>query len=244
MATAKLVQGLWTALEPTKLLSDTKTGFVIGHLEANSCGPRSAGCCFVCIWNNVTEVRALALSLDLQTGPLYSLRLILLKSQYNLIYRMSQEDRPIFWEVMVSAILSKNVYMYMYLIPKSFRDRVISLYSSKIVDKKETLRTVSNTGIYCSSYRIGTVYLVLIHFRKFHRQRQCTLQLMWGHGVLLVCAVYSEIAISRKPFRIGHIYTIFCLEWPIILTFLCTWIIYECIFLCSRAVIVFTYTHR
>jgi hypothetical protein len=41
-----------------------------------------------------------------------------------------------------------------------FRDRVILLYSSKIVDKKEILRTVSNTGIYCSSDEVGTVYLV------------------------------------------------------------------------------------
>ena len=34
------------------------------------------------------------------------------------------------------------------------------MYRRKIVDKKEVLRvrTVSNTGIYCSSYRVGTVY--------------------------------------------------------------------------------------
>jgi hypothetical protein len=56
----------------------------------------------------------------------------------------------------------KEVYTYMYMcpIPNGFRDRVISLYSSKIVDKKDILRTVSNTGIYCSSDKVGTVYLV------------------------------------------------------------------------------------
>jgi len=34
------------------------------------------------------------------------------------------------------------------------------MYNRKIVDKKEKLRvrTVSNTGIYCSSDRVGTVY--------------------------------------------------------------------------------------
>ena len=34
------------------------------------------------------------------------------------------------------------------------------MYNRKIVDKKEILRvrTVSNTGIYCSSERVGTVY--------------------------------------------------------------------------------------
>jgi hypothetical protein len=45
-------------------------------------------------------------------------------------------------------------------IPNGFRDRAISLYSSKIVDKKDILHTVSNTGIYCSSDKGGTVYLV------------------------------------------------------------------------------------
>jgi hypothetical protein len=70
---------------------------------------------------------------------------------------------PIFGEVIVSVILSKNLYticMYMCPIPKGFRDRAISLCSSKIVDKKEILRTVPNTGIYCSSYEVGTVYFV------------------------------------------------------------------------------------
>jgi hypothetical protein len=38
--------------------------------------------------------------------------------------------------------------------------RAISLYTFLIVDKEETLRTVSNTGIYCSSNKIGTIYLV------------------------------------------------------------------------------------
>jgi hypothetical protein len=50
----------------------------------------------------------------------------------------------------------------------------------------------------------------IIHFWKFRRQHQCTLQLVWGHVVLLVCTVYSvlysEIALSRKPFGIGHMY--------------------------------------
>jgi hypothetical protein len=65
-----------------------------------------------------------------------------------------------YWEVIVSVILSKKVCMYMFPVRKSFRDRAISLYISKIVDKKEILRTVSNTGIYCSSDTVGTVYLV------------------------------------------------------------------------------------
>jgi hypothetical protein len=39
------------------------------------------------------------------------------------LYRVSQEERSIFWEVIVSVIRSKNVYMYMYVcpIPNGFR---------------------------------------------------------------------------------------------------------------------------
>jgi hypothetical protein len=51
-------------------------------------------------------------------------------------------------------------------IPNGFRDRVVSLYSSKTVDKKEILRTVSNTDIYCSSDKVGTVYLVQYIFEN------------------------------------------------------------------------------
>jgi len=44
---------------------------------------------------------------------------------YTRIYRVSQEERSIFWEVIVSGILRKNVYMNMCPIPKGFRDRAI-----------------------------------------------------------------------------------------------------------------------
>jgi hypothetical protein len=49
------------------------------------------------------------------------------------------------------------MYEYKCPNPNSFRDTAISLYSSEIVDKKEILHTVSNTGIYCSRDQVGTV---------------------------------------------------------------------------------------
>jgi len=48
----------------------------------------------------------------------------------------------------------------MWPILNSFQDRDISLYSCKIVDKKEILCTVSDTSIYCTSGKVGIVYLV------------------------------------------------------------------------------------
>jgi hypothetical protein len=59
------------------------------------------------------------------------------------------------------VILSNKIHnLYMCPILNDFRDRAISLYSSKIVAKKQILRTVSNTGVYCSSDKVGTIYLV------------------------------------------------------------------------------------
>jgi hypothetical protein len=62
-------------------------------------------------------------------------------------------------EVIASVTLSETMYMYMCPIPNGFRDTAISLYSSKIVDKKAILRTVSNTGIHHLSEKVGTIYL-------------------------------------------------------------------------------------
>jgi hypothetical protein len=39
------------------------------------------------------------------------------------VYRMSQEERSIFWEVIVSVILSKQLYTYMCPSPNGFQDR-------------------------------------------------------------------------------------------------------------------------
>ena len=57
--------------------------------------------------------------------------------------------------------------MYMCLIPNGFRDGVTVQYSCKIIDKKKILRTVFDAGIYCSSDKIGAVYLVKYIFENF-----------------------------------------------------------------------------
>jgi hypothetical protein len=58
---------------------------------------------------------------------------------------------------------SKQKIVYVNLsYSKGFQKRAISLHSYKIIDKEEIIRiyTVSNTGIYCSRDKVGTVYLV------------------------------------------------------------------------------------
>jgi len=47
------------------------------------------------------------------------------------IYRVYQEERSIFWEVIVSVILSKNVCMNMRPILNGFRDRAIWITTAK-----------------------------------------------------------------------------------------------------------------
>jgi hypothetical protein len=56
--------------------------------------------------------------------------------------------------------------MYMCPIPNGFREKGISLHSSQTVDKKEILLAVSDTGIYCSSDKVGTVYPIQYIFEN------------------------------------------------------------------------------
>jgi hypothetical protein len=67
---------------------------------------------------------------------------------HRIIHRMLQESRSIFWEVIVSVILSKEVCMYMRPIPNGFRDSAIPLWSPKTVDKREILRVLFLIPIY------------------------------------------------------------------------------------------------
>jgi hypothetical protein len=76
------------------------------------------------------------------------------------IYRMTQEQRSIFWEVTESVILCKKVYMYMCPVPNGFRDRAISLYS--------TLYTVQTSRTRCPHTSCTEIEL-------FHCTAHCTL---------------------------------------------------------------------
>jgi hypothetical protein len=78
----------------------------------------------------------------------------------------------------------------MCLIPNGFRDRAISLENSKLVDKKDILRIVPNTSIYCSSDKFGTVYLEKYIFENSIVNINALSYSCKGHGVLLACTVY------------------------------------------------------
>jgi hypothetical protein len=52
-----------------------------------------------------------------------------------MLYKMSKGERLVFQEVIVSVILSKKLYMYVYPIPNGFRDRAVSLYTVQTSNK-------------------------------------------------------------------------------------------------------------
>jgi hypothetical protein len=64
------------------------------------------------------------------------------------IYRVPQEETSIFWEVTVSVILSKKLYVYMCPIPNGFRDRAISLFFFILPRTCVLFRTVSEIELF------------------------------------------------------------------------------------------------
>ena len=73
-------------------------------------------------------------------GPVHNSEILNLRARYEVdqcqgnsknvrilpvVYRVSQEERSVFWEVIVSVILSKKLYMNMCPIPNGFRDTAI-----------------------------------------------------------------------------------------------------------------------
>jgi hypothetical protein len=76
---------------------------------------------------------------------------------------MSQEERSIFWEITVSVILSKKLYMYMCPIPSGFRDTAISLYS--------TLYTVQTSNTPCPHTSCKLHWCWRLNFPKLYYTR-------------------------------------------------------------------------
>jgi hypothetical protein len=100
-------------------------------------------------------------------------------------YNVSQEERSIFWEVTVSVILSKKLYMNMCPIPNGFRETHLNA-NRKIVDKKEILRvgTVSTRAIPKST----SDWLV----KKYKRENKT---LLYGRVTYITALLHHIVAI-------------------------------------------------
>jgi hypothetical protein len=73
-----------------------------------------------------------------------------------LLYRVFQEERPLFWEVIGSAILGKKVYMYMREFQMVSKIELFQCIVPKLLIRKKYYILFP---IY-SSDKVGTVYLV------------------------------------------------------------------------------------
>ena len=133
-------------------------------------------------------------------GPVHNSEILNLRARYEVdqcqgnsknvrilpvVYRVSQEERSVFWEVIVSVILSKKLYMNMCPIPNGFRDRAIWMQTAELLIRKRYYEYVLFL-IPVFIVQVTELVKFIINVRKFHRQHQRTLQLVWGHGVLFV----------------------------------------------------------
>jgi len=73
------------------------------------------------------------------------------------IYRVSQEEMSILWEVIISVILSKQKYMYMCPIPSDFRGRAIWMYRSLDLSPNIVLHSRRAASLYEASESVWSV---------------------------------------------------------------------------------------
>jgi hypothetical protein len=81
---------------------------------------------------------------------------------------VSQEERSIFWEVIVLVILSKTLYMNMCPIPNGFRDRAIWMQTVKLLIRKRYYEYVLFL-IPVFIVQVTELVQFIIDVRKFHR---------------------------------------------------------------------------
>jgi hypothetical protein len=148
---------------------------------------------------------------------------------------MLQEERSIFWEVIVLVILSKKVCMHMYPIPDGFRDRAISLYRNVKMNSDEQ-HAVSSHKFQSELILEFWICIILgMLYQLCHMYNKCQYYKQYIISLLsTILELYRGIALSRKPFGIWHMYMyIFLLRmtyynfpeyWPYILgEFLVSW---------------------
>jgi hypothetical protein len=115
------------------------------------------------------------------------------------------------------------MYIYVCPIPNGSRDSAISRYSSNIFSTKTILRTVSNTGTYCSGDKVGAVYKVQHIFENSTINinalcnscedmaccsSECILTLFYARDN--IHTFISETVRNKDTCT----YMLFCLEWP------------------------------
>jgi hypothetical protein len=106
-------------------------------------------------------------------------------SEHLRVYSVSHEERSVFWEVVLTVTLSKKCICARAL----FRAvSEIELFHRTVADLLIRKRYYLLFLISVFVVQMTKLYSLhsTIHFRKFHRQHQCILQLVGGYGVFIV----------------------------------------------------------
>jgi hypothetical protein len=137
------------------------------------------------------------------------------------IYRVSQEERSIFWEVIVPVILNKKLYMNMCPIPNGFRDRAIWIQTAKLLIRKRYLELVLFL-IPVFIVQVTELMQFIINVRKFHiftcfRQWRSMAGGKDNTGRPSQTTILSNDSISENVRNRTHVrIKFFLLEWPIL----------------------------
>jgi hypothetical protein len=123
-----------------------------------------------------------------------------------MMYKVSQDGRSIFWELIVSAILKKKWICTCVLFRTVSEIEIFHCTVSKLLIRK-ILRMVSNTGVYCQVTKL----VQFTWYNTFSKIPPSTsmhfvARVRTWRVARLYSVLYSEIALSRKQFGIGHMY--------------------------------------
>jgi hypothetical protein len=123
------------------------------------------------------------------------------------VYRLSQNERSIFWEVIVLVILSKNCIHTCALFQTVSEIELFHCTVPKLLIRKRHYVQFLTTVFIVQATKLVqfsqcNTFLIITPSRSMHfATRVRTWRVARLYSVL-----YSEIAVSRKPFAIGHMY--------------------------------------
>jgi hypothetical protein len=145
----------------------------------------------------------------------------LFKNPSRKIYRVSQEEKSVFWEVIISVILSRNIYMTMCSIPKSFRDTVIWLNCSLALIRYVNMHSDEQHAM--SWHELQSALMLTVEFSKFFVLGKLY-RLFHLNDKYRYSLSYEQFCNSAvKWLYLGNrsewdtcSYKLLCLEWPIL----------------------------
>jgi hypothetical protein len=132
---------------------------------------------------------------------------------------VTQEERSVFWEVIVSVILKQESNMFMYPIANGFRDRATLLYSILY----RNVKMHSNVRHAMSSHRLQSALMLTVVFSQMYyttwtvpawslERYVPVLESIRNISFLTIFGLYSERVISETVRNRTHVHIQFLLQ--------------------------------